>query len=551
MSPTALSAAALLAGLVAVAAALYALQRLRVRHESRTVVTSLFWREATEETRARSLFERFRHPLAYAMALLCAGLLWLGAGRLDGERADGTRHVFLLDASAGMGRDAGSGTRFDLAVDALEAELADAPRDRTEVLWCGAHVRTLLARGEDRSLLRPRLAGRLPDPAPASVERALRSRSAEADGATRFVVVGDAPLTDEALPSPDGTDRLERLPLEAATSGGRGITALGVSEPASGAWGTVDVMVEVRGPTAQDAELSLTLGGEPLARPTAQDRGGAGRRFLVADVPARGGLLEARLAGADDLQADDVASLSLPDRPPIRVAIAGAGDGWSSPVRAALEADPAVQLVAGDAEADVVVAAGPTAGRPTLAFVSPEEQLESILIGHDPGTDSRTALERAVGELGLDRVDASALAEALGRPLSVGAAPSASRSVSLWSELVDPARTSFLESRAFPVLVGRSVRWLADVPELTAYRAAGRLEPRPVSAGVASDPLASIVRAGPLLDPDVTAPRAAALELPEPASEGAGPWRPYTWVLLIALAALCAEWALHQRGRMP
>ena len=129
MSPTALSAAALLAGLVAVAAALYALQRLRVRHESRTVVTSLFWREATEETRARSLFERFRHPLAYAMALLCAGLLWLGAGRLDGERADGTRHVFLLDASAGMGRDAGSGTRFDLAVD--DAVLV-CPRDRAE-----------------------------------------------------------------------------------------------------------------------------------------------------------------------------------------------------------------------------------------------------------------------------------------------------------------------------------------------------------------------------------------------------------------------------------
>ena len=74
MSFTALSGSAFLGGLVATAAVLYALQRLRVRHESRTVVTSLFWREATEETRARSLFERFRHPLAYAMALLCAGL---------------------------------------------------------------------------------------------------------------------------------------------------------------------------------------------------------------------------------------------------------------------------------------------------------------------------------------------------------------------------------------------------------------------------------------------------------------------------------------------
>jgi len=145
LSFTALSGSALLGGLFATAVVLYALQRLRVRHESRTVVTSLFWREATEETRARSLFERFRHPLAYAMALLCAGLMLLGVGRLDSEREEGLRHVLLLDASAGMARALGETTRFEQAQAALAAELEQSPRDRTEVLWCGEHVRTTLA----------------------------------------------------------------------------------------------------------------------------------------------------------------------------------------------------------------------------------------------------------------------------------------------------------------------------------------------------------------------------------------------------------------------
>jgi hypothetical protein len=33
--------------------------------------------------------------------------------------------------------------------------------------------------------------------------------------------------------------------------------------------------------------------------------------------------------------------------------------------------------------------------------------------------------------------------------------------------------------------------------------------------------------------------------------EGPGGWRPLTWILLVAVALLGAEWALVQRGRMP
>ena len=560
MSFTALSGSALLGGLVAMAAVLYALQRLRVRHESRTVVTSLFWREATEETRARSLFERFRHPLAYAMALLCAGLMLLGIGRPDSDREEGLRHVLLLDASAGMARASGETNRFEQAQAALAAELEQSPRDRTEVLWCGEHVRTILAPGEDRALLGPRLAGRSPDLAPGTLDRALRSRASMGDGegaGRRFVLFGDAPVAPATLAALGADERVERAALEPAVDGGIGITALGVSEPASGRWGVVDLFIETRGGAPGVFDLTLTLDGERFERGGVSGTDGDRRSFLISDVPAAGALLEVRLntdggAAGAGLSADDVASIRLPSRPPIRVVVDGLDPAFGDAVRAVLAADAAVELVEGAGEADVVVG-GASAGRPSLRFPSSADQEEAILIGHDQDVDSSAALSSAVGELGLDRVDASALAESLGRPLAVGALPSDARSVAIWSELMDPARTSFLESRAFPVLLGRSIRWLAQAPVLTPYRAIGRLEPStlerarpPLSAMITSD-----LEAASLLDPTTTVPVTEGAALAEPSPEGAGPWRLYTWILLLALAALSAEWALFQRGRMP
>jgi len=77
MSFTTLSPLSIALGLVGLAGVLYLLQRLRVRHREIDVVTTLFWREALQETRARVLVRRFRHPLAYAFVLAIAALLWL------------------------------------------------------------------------------------------------------------------------------------------------------------------------------------------------------------------------------------------------------------------------------------------------------------------------------------------------------------------------------------------------------------------------------------------------------------------------------------------
>ncbi|MEZ6014055.1 MAG: VWA domain-containing protein [Planctomycetota bacterium] len=638
MTFTTMTGGAVALGLAALALALYLLQRIRVRHEEVFVVTTLFWREALEESRARTLVERFRHPLAYALALLLGGLLWFAAAGPDHAREAGPRHVLLLDGSAGMALPG----RFAAATAALERELEALPRDRTEVLWCGADVSTLLAPGEDRALLRARLAGHAPEAAPASVERALVARAGggagfvgsgyveraasgarradagqaprQSDAQLRCVVFGDAPVRAAAytlaLDAARGAGR--ELNVARAQAGapaapeavGSGVTALGVSPSASGAWTTVDVLVAVRGVGAAERQVALTL-ADPSALPAGAASAGpsaaaapapppdtlAGAvrtvlapdhvELLLRDVPANGRMLQVALTPSDALAADDVASVLLPERPRIRVALAAdlaaaIGGEALEALRSALAADSAVEVVPDRANANVVFTATADAAQPALVFASAADQVEAILLGHAPGLDSRDVIARALGELGLDRLDAATLAAELGRELAVGAAPLAAagpaRRVSLWRELVAPGVTGFLEERAFPLLIGRAVRWLAEAPSVTPYVAVGRTVPHRIadvaSAVTASVELAEVARVAdrgaslllgalpPLaqpagvLAPDADAYAPAGLP-PVTASEGPGGWRALTWLLLVALVLTCAEWALFQRGRMP
>jgi hypothetical protein len=117
-------------------------------------------------------------------------------------------------------------------------------------------------------------------------------------------------------------------------------------------------------------------------------------------------------------------------------------------------------------------------------------------------------------------------------------------------------------------VIGRAVRWLAAAPNVTPYVAVGRSLPRRV--GVPSPaPAAEVVRLdradASLLDAERYALASAGTTAPagpadasrtlaaatDGSPEGPGGWRPLTWILLVAVALLGAEWALVQRGRMP
>ena len=96
-------------------------------------------------------------------------------------------------------------------------------------------------------------------------------------------------------------------------------------------------------------------------------------------------------------------------------------------------------------------------------------------------------------------------------------------------------------------MLARAVRWAADVPPLTPYVAAGMPVPRRADEAAEAPRLAETTDGSGVLELTGAAPASG---LAPSAPEGPGPWRPMTWILLLALALLGAEWALHRTGRI-
>jgi len=569
---------AVVAGLAGLAAALYVLQQLRTRYRDVTVVTTLFWKQVVDEAPVRKFRERFRHPLAYALILAICSLIWLGFAEPQFAAAsDDTFHVLVLDASAGM---AAAG-RFDSAVRELTREAARLPVDRRQVIWSGGELRSLLAPGEHVLLLQKRLERLAPEPAPASVERLLRQLSAvRRAGQTSVVVFGDAPVRRQVLDLVPASITVGRAAQPQTLVGNAGITALGVSDAASGAWDRVDVLIDVQssgdGAAMTAVGIRITLDGQPVpdavvsrtARP-------GGYSLLVRDLPAAGGLLAARLGAPDTLPVDDAASLRLPSKPILKVMLSASLQREIGPV---LKADSGVTVVT--ASPDVVIRrSGETAGGgvPALEFVQTASQPQAFVLTHPAAFESDLVLADAVEEIGLAQIDAMSLAQDTGRRIEVSIALGQQWRFSVWDELLSE-HYNFTRSRAFPLFVANAVRWLAGTPAWYAEVAAGR----PLVAAASGNPDRIVNTAGRILDPlgaPFVPPRAEELKIADvnrtltaslldpsvtrgvldsavdvaalaPVTSMPGP-DVATWLLLLAIGLLSAEWYWFQRGRLP
>ena len=308
---------AILFGLAALAGGLFLLQRLRVRHRPVRVISTLFWKEAVEEARARVLVERFRHPFVYLFLLAICGLLWLAASGLDTDDRHGRQHVVLLDGSFAMA----SGDRFDAAVAACAEQLRELPRARRTAVLCAGDLQTLLAPGEPSRLFERRVEALAPESTLSSIDRALEQLSPSwgSDEGTTVWVASSAPVSPAILATlPEG---VSVAPLEWNRGGtdGVGIVACGVSPAESGAWDRVDVLVSIAGAGHEGASIGATLAGSALAT-TPERRATAERTsFLFRDIPARGGRFEAAIAGGSGAPEQTAARRLLLDRKSTRL----------------------------------------------------------------------------------------------------------------------------------------------------------------------------------------------------------------------------------------
>ena len=556
-----------LAGILGIAALLFLLQLLRIRHVEVAVPTTLFWRAAAREAPVRVLRGVFRHPLAYLLVLAICTLLWLAfAGPEAHDDRTSAYRVLFLDGSA----HSAGGDDFERAVNKLAADLAGMPEGRREVIWGGARNIKLLKAGEDRLLLDRRLASLAPEAAPSAMDDQLRllSLPGVAPESLEFVVYGRAPADPAALDNLPPAIRVSRAIDYPESRSNRGIAALGVNPAATGRWDRVDLLIRIAGtPDAEPVEtLTVQVDDQPLSDDRLQWL--ADDLATVRDLPADGRTVEVRLETIDGLALDDVAQLTLPTRRVVRVALAGDLD---PAIRHAIEADPGLEVATEDAS--IVIrqrgAAPPLGALPALEFAPAADQETAFEIAYTGDESAEIALRASIAALGLDQIDAAGLAAEAQRPVGVQLRHAELPRVSAWEELL--VHYNFTGSRSFPLFVSRAARWLAGETAWHPYLAAGRPLPSPSgsSLGTVADPSLDALGADyvlgaagtivssrgdeavALLSDAVTERNAGAPLATSQAGGGFAGTGFVTWLILAALLLLGAEWYLYQRGLMP
>lgn len=465
-----LSAAGVVAGIVGLAALLYVMQQLRVRYRTIKVPTALFWQQAAQEAPVRVFRQKFRHWLAYLLTLAICALLWLGFAGPQSDSAEADKYyVLYLDGSAAMAQ----GDEFGRAVDQLAEDLARLPAGSREVIWGGAFHDKLLGAHEEAILFDQRVVNLKPEAVPASLEEQLRllERRFGADQSVEVRVYGQAGVSETGLADLNSNIKVVRALNVADLGDNRGITALGFAASASGDPKTLDVLVSVESADGSEVtldQLSFLLDSTAFAS-NKIDRLSAGK-FVVRDVPAEKGIFEVQLTGTDSLSLDNVARLRLPESPFVKVALSST---VPASIAAVVEADKAL-LVSDLADADVAIrTAGETFGNTLPSFEITDGSAAAFEIRYTGDVSAESVLQRNVDSLGLTQIDAVGLATEMASEISVDVTPADDvKSIGAWGAMFDN-RYNFTQSKAFPVFVAQSVRWLAGQSAWYPYVQAG------------------------------------------------------------------------------
>ncbi|RLV59887.1 hypothetical protein D5018_09970 [Parashewanella curva] len=463
-----LSPSLVIAGLVAIAGLLFALQQLRTRYRTVVVPTSMFWQQAAQDAPVRVFRQKFKHLLAYLLTLLIASLLWLGFSEPEvNKEASNEYYVLYLDGSAAMTQ----GDHFEQAVSVLENDLASLPANRREVIFGGEFHTKILNESEQLAVLEPRLAKVSPQAVPDSFAEQLTLLSQRFNDNTpvNVIVYGKS-----ALPA----SLQDNISVSHATSfeeteNNAGLVNLGINLAASGKANLIDVLVEAKTNTESEVKLADLefLVGEAFFTPDQIQELGKGK-FVLRDVPLVGEQFTARLKNSDAFMIDDSASIALPKSSIVNVAVSST---VHNSVFAVVNSDPSVRMV-GAEDADVVIRhVGENFGNqlPALEFSQMSNQTPAFKLFYQGDKSTEQALADSLHELALDQIDANGLATASSQPISVELSHAATPSVQVWNALLQP-EFNFTQSKSYPVFIAQSIRWLSGRHGWQPYLSAGQ-----------------------------------------------------------------------------
>ncbi len=303
---------------------------LKLRRTERTVSSTLLWRRFGEDLQANAPWQRLRRSFLLLLQLLLVVLLALLAAQPFVERPAALARdlVLVVDASASMAATDVAPSRLEAAKALAVEALRDLPSGgRVSVVVAGATPRVVANATADMGRVRAALAGITATPATADMAEALALASALAAraGDAQVLVATDAAFTppkDLAVAAPVTVLQVGRERRNQA------IVAFAVrSAPAAV---TRSVFISVANmdlePTTERVELwgdgrlleARDLFLDPVSR---ADVG-------IDDVPRDVRVLEARLAGDDQLALDDRAWAVVPPDRLLRILLVSEGDPY-------------------------------------------------------------------------------------------------------------------------------------------------------------------------------------------------------------------------------
>ncbi len=539
------------------AMALVLLHRLRVRPTEMRVITTMFWTQAAERTRARTLWQRFRHPLTFLMLLAFCLLLVLALLRPQWSQEPPARVYEVIVVDAGMTMAVQDGANDSSRLDAAcEAVLAESDRlssqDRLAVVVADPVPRLLHRFEEPRAALPARLTSLKPATRPAAFDDALRLGRCLLRGRPNPQL---ALITDR--PAVDPSNHVHVVDVGRPADNAAILSVMFEPDRANPLRGRLGIRVGFWGRSPRDVSVEVNRGGgAPLYQATQRVVPGDTVDVIVPDVPADGDTVVARLLPEDPVAADDETVVRLPLRTPIRV---GSDAEIPDVLRVALQADPAVRWVGGADQRDVDVrmeGGRPARRRPAIIVSNHGPELAAghpLRVVRGTGMLKGLQLDGATCGSG-SSVDGSIAAMQpvlmAGDQIVVGLATSGRPSAFYVCPALLAEDSDIVRRPAFAVLVAEAIRRLAgwDADPITLATARVVADPlwarRHESADAVwlmpgSREVSDLSRAG------WSAPHAEAAR----AGRWAGPAL-YQVGLFLALGVFLADALLHARGRI-
>ncbi len=340
----------------------YLLKRKRV---VRVVPSTLLWQKFLAETQASAPFQRLRHNWLLLLQLLLLLLAVLALSRpYFASKTTGDRMVVVvLDASASMQATDESPSRFEKARrQALELVDSLGPTDQMAVLQAGANTEVRQSSTSEKAALRRAIEGARVTDSPTRLSEALKL----AQTLSQNNVYAEIHLfSDGATGSLDEFEN-KGLPLVFHRVGTRGVN-LGIvnldvkSNPDDPAQRAVFFTAFNASTNAAETRVELLFDGNVLEVKNLSLRGGESSPQVFLANQERDGVLTVRLDTADDLAADNQASVVSLLPQPVKVLLATPGNRF---LEKALSSIPTIELTKTDrppestAEFDVVVLDG-------------------------------------------------------------------------------------------------------------------------------------------------------------------------------------------------